>query len=339
MRLTFIVGSGRCGSTMLSDALRSHPQVLSLSEFFACLSPSAFPTTSVDGAEFWRILATPRLKPNTLIRHGIPADEFIYPGRGRFRPGSIPAISLVTLPHLAADPDRLYDELAEVVPRWPADQPAAQYRRLFQWLLRRLGKAVVVERSGGSLRFVTSLRRFFPGARFLHLRRGGPATALSMSRHPSFRLAAVLSEIIRYTGADPYHEPSDRYAAALPPDLRAFLPDQFSADALRERDIPLARFGHLWSRQIVEGVAALAAVPPSCQASMSYEAVLTAPERELTELARFVGADLDEAWLKEAAAGVDPARSRGDRGLPEPARTELIRACAPGTRLVRDANS
>ena len=30
---TFVVGTGRCGSTMLSNMLREHPKVLSLSEF------------------------------------------------------------------------------------------------------------------------------------------------------------------------------------------------------------------------------------------------------------------------------------------------------------------
>ena len=34
---TFIVGTGRCGSTMLSNMLREHPKVLSLSEFLPSL--------------------------------------------------------------------------------------------------------------------------------------------------------------------------------------------------------------------------------------------------------------------------------------------------------------
>ena len=31
---TYVVGTGRCGSTMLSNMLREHPKVLSISEFF-----------------------------------------------------------------------------------------------------------------------------------------------------------------------------------------------------------------------------------------------------------------------------------------------------------------
>jgi hypothetical protein len=35
--LTFVVTAGRSGSTAVSAILRSHPDVLSLSEFFLCL--------------------------------------------------------------------------------------------------------------------------------------------------------------------------------------------------------------------------------------------------------------------------------------------------------------
>ena len=35
MELTFVVGTGRCGSTLLSRLLREHPDVLSMSEFFS----------------------------------------------------------------------------------------------------------------------------------------------------------------------------------------------------------------------------------------------------------------------------------------------------------------
>jgi hypothetical protein len=41
MRLTFVVGTGRCGSTMLSAMLREHPDVLSMSEFFGTLRAAA----------------------------------------------------------------------------------------------------------------------------------------------------------------------------------------------------------------------------------------------------------------------------------------------------------
>jgi putative sulfotransferase len=335
MRVTFIVGTGRCGSTMLSDVLRHHPDVLSLSEFFAGLSPLAFPAAALDGEQFWRILATPRLKPNTLVRQGARISEFLYPASGRFSPGEIPAISFVTLPHLSTEPDLLYDELARTVPRWPLDEPAAQYRRLFGWLLERLGRRIVVERSGGSLQFLQQRLALFPEATFLHLHRNGPDAAVSMSRHPSFRLAMVLGDIIQLTGADPFHVPSDEYADRLPPDLREFLPDRFRVAALWERDIRLATFGQLWSRQIVHGVAAFNKLPPSSRMTMAYEEILAEPARRLAELSRFVGARVDDEWLRRAVDAIDPGRPTGIRAAADSDLTELMRACGPGTRVLR----
>ncbi len=41
MQLTFVVGTGRCGSTLLSRLLREHRDVLSMSEFFSTLRIAA----------------------------------------------------------------------------------------------------------------------------------------------------------------------------------------------------------------------------------------------------------------------------------------------------------
>lgn len=110
--LTIILGTGRCGSTMLSDLVSTHPSVLSLSELFATLSPLAFPGAALSGIEFWRILSEPRLKHNTLIQNGAAPPEFRYLERPRrFTNGAIPPISLATLPALTDAPDALYDEL------------------------------------------------------------------------------------------------------------------------------------------------------------------------------------------------------------------------------------
>jgi hypothetical protein len=62
VRLTFVVGTGRCGSPLLSAILREHPDVLSVSEFFGTVRAAArgalFPA-GLDGRERWRLLASP----------------------------------------------------------------------------------------------------------------------------------------------------------------------------------------------------------------------------------------------------------------------------------------
>ena len=37
-----VLSTGRCGSTLISDVLNTHPEVLSLSEFFANVGMKAF---------------------------------------------------------------------------------------------------------------------------------------------------------------------------------------------------------------------------------------------------------------------------------------------------------
>jgi putative sulfotransferase len=333
--LTIIVGTGRCGSTLLSDALGAHPRVLSLSEFFVSLSPFGFLPGEPDGERFWRVLAEPRLKPNTLIRNGRPVSEFRYLEEpGRFPAGRIPAVSLVTLPALVRGHDELFDELAAEVPTWPAAPMAGHYARLFAWLSRRLGRTVVVERSGGSLRFLPDLARCFPQARFVHLHRSGPDCALSMSRHPSFRLAVLLNRMRSYLGVDPYHHPSPEHAAKLPPDLRRCLPDTFDANAL-DADIPLSAFGAFWSHQLISAHPQLAALTPERLLTLRYESLLADPVAELTRFARFAALPDAESWAHRASRHVDPRRSGASAALEPAERSALERACAPGERVLR----
>jgi hypothetical protein len=56
----FVVSTGRCGSTMLSNTLRLNSEILSLSEFLALLLPDPLPPGELDAAAYWRLLTEPR---------------------------------------------------------------------------------------------------------------------------------------------------------------------------------------------------------------------------------------------------------------------------------------
>jgi len=119
VQLTFVVGTGRCGSTLLSRLLREHPGVLSMSEFFSTLriaaasGPARFPTSDMDGAQLWRLLASPFPMLDAMISDGLRTSEMLYPDNGRFGADTgIPLVSHYILPMLGADPDWLFDELA-----------------------------------------------------------------------------------------------------------------------------------------------------------------------------------------------------------------------------------
>ncbi|MFF5725061.1 hypothetical protein [[Kitasatospora] papulosa] len=330
--LTIVLGTGRCGSTMLSDLVNEHPGALSLSEFFACLDPGVFPVGMLDGPAFWKLLGTPRLKPNVLMTHGVTVPEYRYPiGSGRYAAGEVPAISLMTLPPLTGDPDGLYDRIRAEVTAWPPAPVSRQYLRLFSWWASSSGRDVVVERSGASLRFLPELLTHFPEARFVHMYRDGPDSAMSMSRHPLFRLGVLIGDMRAELGVDPYRSPDPRHTELLPERLRPFAPYSLDAAALVGTDIPLARFGDMWSRA-TGALRHLAGLPAERLLHLSYDAVMTDPEPRLTAFGHFAGLAEPEVWAARIAGKVDRKRAGAASRLSAGQAEELRLACAPGTR-------
>lgn len=335
--LTIILGTGRCGSTMLSDLVNEHRRVLSLSEFFAGLDPLGFTGGDVDGAAFWAMLGSPRLKPNTLLRKGVEVPEFRYPlGSGRYAAGEVPAISLMTLPPLTDDPDTLHDSIRDEVTRWPTAPLSRQYARLFDWWAAFLGRDVVVERSGASLRYLPELITYFPDARFVLMYRHGPDCAVSMSRHPLPRLALLIEEMRRELGVDPFQVRDPAHAQRLPDRLRPFTPDTLDAAALAHADIPVERFGMLWSYATVRAVRHLVDLPPQRLLPMSYDRLVADPLPELTRFGWFAGLPDVPAWADRVAGRVDAGRVGAASGLPAQQADDLDQACAPGTRSLAE---
>src|SRR5207302_10208511 len=81
---TFIVGTGRCGSTMLSNMLREHPRVLNLSEFYAIVTdagrvPQAFAPEPMEASQFWAMLSACPPRNTFAFRHGVASPELLYP--------------------------------------------------------------------------------------------------------------------------------------------------------------------------------------------------------------------------------------------------------------------
>ncbi|MFJ8434152.1 sulfotransferase [Kitasatospora sp. NPDC094019] len=337
MSITFVVGTGRCGSTLLSRALQAHPDVLSMNEFFtsvACRGTLGFGDREVDGREFWSILGGPVRPLDAIAASAHPMPELLYPyASGRFRPGTgVPTVSHMTLPALTDTPDALHDELADAVPAWPVRTLPDQYRALFADLQRRWNTQVVVERSGASLAFLPTLRAMFPEARFVHLSRSGPDVALSMSRHIGFRTLLLRTEAMTLLGLTSPFELGPEHIPLLPDHL-AHLAGDVDCDLVMRAPIPLAAFGAFWSHLVVQGVAELAQLPADRRMALSYEEILDDPEHHFARLAAFAGADPHPAWLRGAAASV----VRTER--PPVTDPDTLDACAAGARaLARQAS-
>jgi hypothetical protein len=328
MAPTFVVSTGRCGSTALSNMLRLHPAVLSLSEFFSFVEPP-FRPEPIDGQEFWRMLSVPSPYVRWLLYPGLAVDQVLYrpgPGRRFTAETGVPPIAMTALPHLAEDPEALYDEIcAWAVGR--AVMPAVDhFRALFAWLCERLGRSVWVERSGTSLPRTARLAAAFPEARFVHLYRDGRDCAMSMSRHDGFRLLWMRGSMDMALHQDPADLPPAPPANAPPLDRERF-------DAVH---VPAADMGRFWSEMEIRGAADLARLEPDHVLPLRYESLVAAPAAELARLAAFTGIDADPGWLERAGA-LAQAQPQRWRDLPPEQLAALDDACAPAMRLLYGA--
>jgi hypothetical protein len=342
----FVVGTGRCGSTLLSNIIRDHPALLSLSEFFTFVTdlgsriPQAFPAGLVEASAFWSIVSTAYPQQNLMLRSGVVMDEVLYPftsSTARFHAGTgVPAVLQTTLPHLTNDPDALFDEMEAFVRALPPAPVAEQYRRLFTWLMQCFGKQTWVERTGSSLRIVARLVEQFPEARFVHLVRDGRDCALSMSRHYGFRMMVIAFSLLELLGHDPFEDADRSTAEELPDDLYAFLPEHFDAEAFRHYQIAPSLYGHYWSGELIQGLATLAQLPPERVLTLQYEEILADPEQAIRTLLSFVHPSyVHEAWIGRAASVIHAPRSSW-KTLSADEQRWLEAACQPGFRALQE---
>jgi hypothetical protein len=323
----FVVGTGRCGSTLMSRMLAEHPGVVSLHEVFTGLDwGRRFADGEHTGAEVADLLSTPNPVTHDALSRGYDAEEITYPFRpcDRFtRQDPLPWILVSTLAHLDPDPDALFDRTMDWLGPRPAAPMAEHYRALFDWWTAGAGGSVWVERSGSSVDYVGDLARLFPEARIVHLHRDGAEVALSMRNHALYRLAVQLTYGVVPDGvdaADDSPEGTDRL-------VRSWL----------EGTPPVELYGRYWSDQVERGTGALAAVPAGQVLTVAFEDVVRDPAPHLDELARFLELPADPGFPERAAAlvrGVPPARAPALAG---PEREALDRACDRGRAALADA--
>lgn len=339
----FVVGTGRCGSTLISNLLRAHPDVLSLSEFFTfvtdlgTLIPLAFPSGSIDAAHFWQIISTSYHKQNLMLREGIAMDEVLYPcsATSRFTPESgVPAILQTTLPHLTSHHDALFEEIRAFVLTQPPATIQQHYLDLFAWLQQRFQRCVWVERSGSSLRIVERLYHLFPMARFIHIVRDGRNCAVSMSKHFGFRMVMLAFQLTEFLGCDPFEDDDRSGAEDLPDELWPFLPEHFDARSFRAYDAAPSLYGHYWSGEIIQGLATLSRMPAHQTLTLHYEDFLTDSLATTRKLISFIDPSLvTDSWLYEATSLIRPAHSAWQT-LPVQEQAFLQAACEPGFKAL-----
>ena len=301
----FVIGTGRCGSTLLSELMHMHPDVLSLSEFFAVLGGErAFAREVVDGAELERML----FACDPLVREYLAAAPIaeVWRNVDLLRRDEISPLLLVPLPQLSDAPEQLAQALRCEVARFERAPIACQFERVFSFLARTLGRARWVERSGSSIDYADCVRRHWPRAKFVYMLRRGPECALSMSKHPVFR-----ARVARATERNP----------------------ALGVAQCLTRDVPVDRFGAYWSAALAKMQRIVDAGARQDYLVLAYENLLQDPQRELATLWRFLGvADPDQNILRSMCERIRP--DAGILGLGAVERAQLERACRPGMRIV-----
>jgi putative sulfotransferase len=314
---SIILNSGRCGSTLLSQLIAEEPETLSASESLGRVKHrlQRQPATGITGAAYWTILSDARKGYGPLLSLGIVPDEFRYPDSGRYAAdvATVPPILRVTLPTLSADPDGLFDQLAERVPHFPR-QPILQHHKMMLNLVTNLtGRRRWVERSGGSSILASLLLPAFPEAKIVYLTRNVADTARSMSRHPAFQMGQVRQWFsVRY-GADPW-TPSGRTAlpdaADMPDEMRRLLPGRITGDAMQEvMTRHIRRFEAVALHMHGAAEQALADMKPRHLHRMRYEDLVTRPVDELTRLGEFLGFADPASWAARSADQVRAPRT------------------------------
>ena len=326
----FIIGTGRCGSTLLSKMLDCSPEMTSIFEFFNGLpGDRRFSPQPMTAEELWEVVTAPHPFVTEVLRRGYEVEEVAYPfdqvGARFSRQDTLPWILVATLPRMSEDPDRFFDETRSFVMAQPTQSPTEHYRDLFAWFAARNSATMWNERSGSGIDSAEELAAAFPEGRFLHIHRDGTEAALSMREHAAFRLAVTLVYDL---------DPDLDLVAALSSDS----PAPTSADAFSRalaRRPPAEHFGRFWSDQLAAGYRALRWLRPEQYMEISFEDLVGSPGETLGEISKFFAMDPDLGnWRREAAGlvrGFPPSRVPALSG---PERVALEEVCRTGNLLL-----
>lgn len=339
----FIISSGRCGSTMMSNLINTHADILSVSEFFIDVVShgykldAAFGSEKIDGQEFWQRLNHKPPIMNVMLENDRAYSEMLYPHRdpsSKFSAQSgVPALQMTMLPHITDKPDELYDELEPVICAQPVQGLRDHFEDLFAWLMKKFGNKTWVERSGGSIPFANEMIRVWPDAKYIHVFRSGMDTARSMSVHEGFKIVLTGGEIEKYLGVNPYFSNNRDNVDWVPEALRGFLPECFDTKVFDDYVIPLDFIGGMWSDNIKQGFEVLSGLPRSQVLHIDYNRFCDDPAGQLKTIVEFLGVACPDDWLK-ATAGKVKKSGGAWKALPPDQQEMLVEACRPGMELI-----
>ena len=303
----FIVGTGRCGSTILSRMVNLHPDVAVFNEFLIAMDfHKKWSERPVSGAEMAAIIdcglqggSGPFKK---IVAH-LATPEVTFEGGATslpqhadaYRDGVFPDILLLPLPHLFDKPEEALADLLAFVKKQPLQALSKHYIAIFEYLTQKAGKTIWIERSGGSIAWMPEMLDLFPDGKYMHLHRNPLDVALSMQRHNHFRVRA-------FKYFDLKTKDGIRWSDLDETDLNNNLPTSPRLKAIMDHPVPLEYFLEDVNEGILRGMKEVKRLAPSHYAEISFEEIMADPKAALRTLADFFDLAPDDSWLTEAAA-------------------------------------
>ena len=321
----FVVGTGRCGSTLLSNMLAMHPQGLVIPE---CLGAAdrmtAFKPGPVTRDELKELMLSNVPVIDLAVHRGNITKEQQYEveNAASFK---IPAYLYITFPMLTDKPDLLFAEMMASVESFPTQTMTAHYRQIFSWLQQKFGKTFWIERSGSSIEYMPEMARTFPNAKYLHIHRDGPDAVLSMYNHFYFQM---LVSLFTYPPTRAELEQTELAGAPIRVD-----------DSISRRlgvDRPsVEQFAAYWNYQLQVGYATFAKLDAAQFMDIRFEDLIAQPHDVLQSIADFFEMPDSPGWIDKAAGMVDAAEVKSSvNKLPEAQQASLLKACEPGRILL-----
>jgi hypothetical protein len=302
----FIVGTGRCGSTILSKMVDLHPGVAVLSELLISLDfHGKFGEREVSGEELARLLDCGLESTGVMKKIGahLATPEITFDAAkapapidpSRYRDGVLPDLMLLPLGPLFDDPPAMFEEIVAHARKQPARMLSEQLALLFDWIARRAGKTHWIERSGGSIACLPELVELFPEGRFLHLHRDPLDAALSMQAHHHFRLRAFQHYDLRTAGGIRWSDLDER-------DLNDHVPMSPKLRAIFDHPVPLDYFLQDWSDCILRGMRAVKDLAPKQYVEVTFEEMMSDPATALRKIVDFFELPEEPHWIDRACA-------------------------------------
>lgn len=321
----FIVGTGRCGSTLLSKLLEHHPDAFVIHELFGGMDFDMLCDGQVSGTEFAAMLGRDHINSNLNIARAGGDKEIVLDKNSQAL--RIPKPMLATIPHWTSDVAGLMTEMIGWARSQKRQTTAEHFSALYDWLTAVFKKEFWIERSGGSAEYFPALRRAFPNGRYLHLHRDGAEVAMSMRNHAYFA-----------THVSFYFSPPDEQ------EMLSMIKNDFPRDRdpflLRLQNKPSPEsFGQFWTLAICKLMSQVEYLGPDQYREFCFEDMHADPKATLKRVCSYFDISADDSWIDRAVATIQPEAPSRVRELSVEERMKLQAAVMPGHVLLKRAGT